>query len=95
MKTFFSEIYFSKGSILPSFEISLTALKTIWRLRPPISIVLPLCRQVYLSFALVRNFCLLVQLLLQDYFNAIAQQKIVNCKDNCNDEKFSGSARSK
>ena len=31
-----------------------------------------------------------MQLLLQDCFNAIAQQKILNSKDNFIDEKFSG-----
>ena len=31
-----------------------------------------------------------MQLLLQDCFDAIAKQKILNCKDNFNDEKFSG-----
>ena len=29
---FFLEIYFSKLSILPGFEISITGLKTVWRL---------------------------------------------------------------
>ena len=64
VKTFFSEIYFSKVSILPSFEIFITGLKTVWRLQSPVPVLLPRCWQIYLSFALVGNFYLLVQLLL-------------------------------
>ena len=70
---FFSKIYFSKVSILPSFEISITGLKTVWRLQPPVPVLLPLCRQTYLSVALVHNLYLLVQLLLQDCLDTIAQ----------------------
>ena len=81
-KPFFLEIDFSEVSILPSFEISITGLKTVWRLQPPVPVLLPLCQQTYLSFALVGNFYLLVKLLLQDCFDALAQQKILNCKDN-------------
>ena len=33
VKTFFSEIYFSKLSILPSFENAITGLKTVWTLQ--------------------------------------------------------------
>ena len=73
MKTFFSEIHFSKVSILPSFEISITGLKTVRRLQPPVPVLLPLCRQTYLSFALVHKLCLLVQLLLQDCLDTIAK----------------------
>ena len=47
-------------------------------------------RQAYLSFALVLNFYLLVQMLWQDCCDAIAQQKILNYRDNFNNEKFSG-----
>ena len=65
-------------------------MKTIWMLQPSVRVLLPLCRQAHLFFALVLNFYLLVQLMLQDCFDAIAQQKILNCKDNFNDEKFSG-----
>ena len=70
---FFSEIYFLKVSILPSFEISIMGLKTVWRLQPPVPVLLPLCRQTYLSFALVHNLYQLVQLLLQDCLDTIAQ----------------------
>ena len=70
---FFSEIYFSKVSILPSFEISITGLKTVRRLQPPVPVLLPPCRQTYLSFALVHNLYLLVQILLQDCLDTIAQ----------------------
>ena len=69
----YSEIYFSKVSILPSFEISMTGLKTVRRLQPPVPVLLPLCRQAYLSFALVHNLYLLVQLLLQDCLDTITQ----------------------
>ena len=82
----FFEIYFSKVSVLPSFKISITGLKTIWRLQPPVSVLLPLCRQLCSSFELVGNLYLTVQLLLRECFNAIAQQKILNCKNNFNDE---------
>ena len=41
-------------------------------------------------FALERNCNLFVQLLLQDFVDTISQQKILNCKDNFNYEKFSG-----
>ena len=37
-----------------------------------------------------RQFYLLVQLLLQGCFNAIAEQNLVIGKENFNDEKFSG-----
>ena len=70
---FFSEIYFSKVSILSSFEISITRLKTVWRLQPPVLVLLPLCRQTYLSFALVHNLYLLMQVLWQDCLDTIAQ----------------------
>ena len=70
---FFSEIYFSKVNILPSFEIFIMGLKTVRRLQPPVPVLLPLCRQAYLSFALVHNLYLLVQLLLQDCLDTIAQ----------------------
>ena len=79
---FFSEIYFSKVSILPSFEISMSGLKTVWRLQPLVPILLPLCWQIYLSFALVHNLYLLVQLLLHNCLDTIAQEKTLNCKDN-------------
>ena len=79
-----------KSEYLLSFKISITGLKTIWRLQPPVPVLLLLCRQTYFSFAVVLNFYLFVQLLLQDWFDAIAQQKIPNCKDKFNDEKFNG-----
>ena len=60
-------------SILPSFEISITGLKTVKRLQSPVPVLLPLCRQTYLSFALVHNLYLLVQLLLQDCLDTISQ----------------------
>ena len=64
---FFENILF-KSEYLPSFEISITGLKTIWRLTSMVSnkqlpVLLPICRQAYLSFALELNFYLLVQLL--------------------------------
>ena len=56
---------------------------------------LPLCQQTYLSYAPLRNFYLLVQLLLQDCFDTIPQQKTLNYKDDFNDEKLVVSVRSK
>ena len=73
MKNFFSEIYFSKVIILPSFETSTTGLKTVRRLQTPVLALFPQCRQTYLPFALVHNLYLLVQLLLQDCLDTIAQ----------------------
>ena len=35
-------------------------------------------------------FYLLVQLLLQDYFDTIAQQHTLNCKDDFKDEEIRG-----
>ena len=49
---FFENILF-KSEYLPSFEISVTGLKTILRLQPPVPVLLLLCQQAYLSFALV------------------------------------------
>ena len=39
-KDFVSEKYFSKVSILPSFEISITGLKTVRMLQPPVPLLL-------------------------------------------------------
>ena len=66
---FFGKTLF-KSEYLPSFEIFITELKTIGRLQPPVTVLLPLHRLAYFSFALVFNFYLLVQLLLQDCFAA-------------------------
>ena len=60
VKTFFLETYFSKVSVLPGFKISITRVKTVSRLQSPVPVLLPLCQQIYLSFALVGNFYLLV-----------------------------------
>ena len=54
-----------------------------------------LCRQTYLSYTLVRNFYLLVQLLWQDGFDTIAQQKTLNCKHDLIMKKLVVSVRSK
>ena len=75
---FFSEMYFSKVSILPSFEISITGLKAVRRLQPPVPVLLPPCRKTYLSFALVHNLYLLVQLLLQDCLDTINSTVVFN-----------------
>ena len=92
MQTFFTEIYFSKVSILPSFEIS---IKQCGGFSDQSLYFYPYVDKTYLSYALVHNFHLLVQLLLQDCFDAIAQQKSFTCKDNFNDKKLVVSARSK
>ena len=86
---FFEDVRFK--SILPSFGIFITGRKreasAISRRTLPLW---GLCQQTYLFYAVVHNFYLLVQLLLQICFDAIAQQKTHNCKDDYHSQKISG-----